>query len=141
MNCMSKYSGGKISTLNEQYGKKLHEMLEYTVSGKKPTDPDNDINNLDKLVTGVKSKSEVTKSYMRQWEREIALQREAAAEARAEAMAETKKEAAITIIRFTRELNADDSLIRARLKEDLSLTDEIIDNLFKLVDSEDKILS
>ena len=78
---------------------------------------------------------------MRQWEREIALQREAAAEARAEAMAETKKEAAITIIRFTRELNADDNLIRARLKEDLSLTDEIIDNLFKLVDSEDKILS
>lgn len=137
MNCMSKYSGGKISTLNEQYGKKLHEMLEYMVSGKKPTDPDNDINNLDKLVTGVKSKSEVTKSYMRQWEREIALQREAAAEA----VAETKKEDAIAMIRFTRELNADDNLIRARLKEDLELTDEIIDDLFKKVDSSDNILA
>lgn len=134
---MSKYSGGKISTLNEQYGKKLHEMLEYMVSGKKPTDPDNDINNLDKLVTGVKSKSEVTKSYMRQWEREIALQREAAAEA----VAETKKEDAIAMIRFTRELNADDNLIRARLKEDLELTDEIIDDLFKKVDSSDNILA
>ena len=124
------YAAGKINTHNMQYGKKLHEMLEYMVSGKKPTDPDNDINNLDKLVTGVKSKSEVTKSYMRQWEREIALQREAAAEARAEAMAEAQNSAAIDLIQFAHENNINDEIIRQKLHDKYSYSDSEIDGLF-----------
>ena len=127
------YAGGKVNTPNKQYGKKLHEMLEYMVSGKRPATPDTDISNIDKLVTSVKSKTEVTKTFMRQWEIEIAIKREAKAEGKAEGIAEGKAEAAIEMINFSRELGADDELIRTKLKNDLKLSNEVIDELFEKV--------
>ncbi len=131
------YAGGKINTPNKQYGEKLHEMLEYMVTGRKPDIPDNDISSIDKIVNSVKSKTEVTKTYMRQWEIEIAMKREAKAEGKAEGKAET----AIEMITFSRELGAEDALIRSKLKDDLKLSDEMIDELFEKADHKDNTLA
>ena len=70
---------------------------------------------------------------MRQWEIEIAIKREAKAEGKAEGIAEGKAEAAIEMINFSRELGADDELIRTKLKNDLKLSNEVIDELFEKV--------
>lgn len=52
------------------HSKKLQEMLEYIVSGKKPATSDPDIDAVDNVVTKVKNKKEVTTKYMR-WFDEI----------------------------------------------------------------------
>ena len=112
-------------------------MLEYMVTGRKPDIPDNDISSIDKIVNSVKSKTEVTKTYMRQWEIEIAMKREAKAEGKAEG----KAEAAMVMINTIRELGAEDELIRSKLKDDLKLSDEMIDELFEKADHKDNTLA
>ncbi len=108
-------------------------MLEYMVTGRKPDIPDNDISSIDKIVNSVKSKTEVTKTYMRQWEIEIAMKREAKAEGKAEA--------AMVMINTIRELGAEDELIRSKLKDDLKLSDEMIDELFEKADHKGNTLA
>lgn len=55
----------------------MHRMLKYILSGEKPISPDQGIEDVDKIVSKVKSLPEVTKKYMKQWDREQTLQREA----------------------------------------------------------------
>lgn len=55
----------------------MSEMLKYILSGEKPTSPNQGIEDVDKIVSKVKSLPEVTKKYMKQWDREQTLQREA----------------------------------------------------------------
>lgn len=131
------YTGGKVNTPNKQYGEKLHEMLEYMVSGEKPSVPDNDISNIDKVVTGVKTKAEVTKKFMRQWEIEIAMKREARdagiaegiAQGIAEGKAEAKTEAALNLIRFAHDNNIDDEAVCQNLRDKYAYTDSEIESL------------
>ena len=52
-------------------------MLKYILSGEKPSTPNKDIDNVDKIVTKIKALPEVTSNYMKQWDREQTLQREA----------------------------------------------------------------
>ena len=120
------YAGGRINTPDTAYGNHLKEMLKYIVSGDKPTSPDEDIDNLDSIVTKVKFNAEVTKEYMKQWDREATLQREAADA--------TKKDDGIKFIKFGRELGASDDTIRARLESEFGFDIKTIDELFEQVD-------
>ena len=85
------YANGKPNFEDEAYGKKVQELLKYIVSGEFTTQND-DIKVLDEIVTKVKSKTEVTRSLMKQWDREMSIRREIRAEVTAEVRAEVTAE-------------------------------------------------
>ena len=113
------------------HSKKLREMLKYIVSGEKPASSNEDIEEIDTIVTKVKGRTEVTAEYMRQWDRELSIRREAKLEA--------NQEAALNSIRHGREDGIPDEKTRARLKADFGFSEDIIDELFRRVDSADKV--
>ena len=51
-------------------------MLQYILSGVKPSTPNAYIDNVDDIVTKVKALPEVASKYMKQWDREQTIQRE-----------------------------------------------------------------
>ncbi len=103
-------------------------MLHYILTGEKPESQNQDINDIDKVVTKVKKRVEVTTKYMRQWEKELAIAREA------------KKEDALEMIRFDRESNIPTDKTRTRIRR-LGLDDATIDELFaKLSDEETTLI-
>ena len=71
------YCKGAPNIRESAHRKKMSEMLKYILSGEKPTSPNQGIEDVDKIVSKVKSLPEVTKKYMKQWDREQTLQREA----------------------------------------------------------------
>lgn len=99
-------------------------MLKYIVSGEKPAVTNSDIEEIDTIVTKVKSRKEVTIAYMRQWDRELSIKRE------------IRQEAALEIIRFGREDGISDDKTRARLKKSFGYNNKTIDELFAIVDAE-----
>ncbi len=154
------YADGRINT-NSDYGNSLKHMLKYIVTGEKPDIEDIDINAIDTIVTKVKLNAEVTREYMKQWDREATLIREAkeAAEKAAKEAAEkavkeaaekaakeateratiiTKKEDSLEIIRFAREDGVPDEKIRVRLRDRLNLASDVIEELFNQVDNPDQ---
>ena len=122
------YANGRINTADTTYGNRLKRMLEYIVTGKKLDIPDTDIEALDIIVNKVKSNAEVTRDYMKQWDREATIKREA--------VIETKKQAALKTIRFAREDGVPEEMTRLRLANEFNLSSETIDELFKQADSE-----
>lgn len=71
------YCKGKPNLKEATHSKKIAEMLQYILSGEKPSTPNADIDDIDNIVSKVKALPEVTSKYMKQWDREQALQREA----------------------------------------------------------------
>ena len=120
------YANGRVNTDDPEYGESLKRMLKYIVTGEKPKTPDTDIEALDIIVTRVKSNAEVTREYMKQWDREATLKREVALE--------TKKQDALEIICFGREDGIPDDKIRFLLENRLKLSSDVIDVLFEKVD-------
>jgi hypothetical protein len=116
---------------SEPHGKKLQEMLHYILTGEKPEAQNQDINDVDKVVTKVKRRGEVTTKYMRQWEREQAI----AKEARIEATNETKSMDALEMIRFDIDEGIPHEKTKLRLKR-IGLDDSTIDKLFEQVATE-----
>ncbi len=114
---------------SESHGKKLQEMLKYIVSGEKPTSFNEVIEDVDKVVTKVKGKKEVTIEYMRQIDREYSIRKETA-----EA---TKREAAIEMIRFDidNDITKAQTIVRVKM---LGLNDVDIENLYQQVADEQK---
>ena len=108
---------------SEPHGKKLQEMLHYILTGEKPEAQNQDINDVDKVVTKVKKRGEVTTKYMRQWEREQAIAND------------VRQEAALEMIRNGREDGISDKKTHVRIKR-LGLDDATIDKLFEQVNSE-----
>jgi hypothetical protein len=108
-------------------GKKLQEMLHYILTGEKPEDLNQDINDIDKVVTKIKKRGEVTTKYMKQWEREQAIAYEVAKE--------TKVEDALEMIRFARDKNISDEETRTRIRR-IGLDDTTIDELFIKISAE-----
>ena len=117
--------------LSPAHSKKLREMLKYIVSGEKPEYSNEDIEEIDTIVTKVKGRAEVTAEYMRQWDRELSIKRET--------KQETKREDALTAIRYGREDGIPDEKTRTRLERDYGLSEDIIDELFRQVDSAEPI--
>ena len=127
------YADGKPNFEDKAYGKKVQELLKYIVSGECSAQND-DIKVLDEIVTKVKSKTEVTRSLMKQWDREMSIRREIKAEVTAEVTAEVSRENAIKQIKTSRKYNASDDDIRQDLKDSYSYDDDMIDKLFKEAD-------
>ena len=105
-------------------------MLKYIISGEKPSIPNDDINNIDDIVTKVKRKPEVSIKYMQQWDRELQI--------KCDAINETKSEAGLAMIRFGRKYNISDDDIRIQLRDELKLSERTIDDLFKQLENEEK---
>ena len=118
---------GKIY-LPPAHSKMLTEMLKYIVSGEKPVDINSSIEEMDKIVTKVKGRKEVTTEYMRQWEREISIKREVAND--------THRQDAIDDIRFDRENGISEEMTRKRLKKNYKYDDNIINELFDIINNE-----
>ena len=101
------------------------EVLKYIVSGEKPSSENQQVNDLEKVVSKIKKRPEVTKQYMKQWDRERHL------------VMDTKKEDAIEMIHFGREEGISDTKIRKRLETKFKLSPSSIDELFAQVDAEE----
>ncbi len=99
-------------------------MLKYIVTGEKPEEANQDIEEIDSIVTKVKGRKEVTKAYMKQWDRELSIKRE------------TKQEDALENIRFDRENNIPIEVTRKRLRKSYGYNDATIDELLAKVDVE-----
>ena len=79
------YCHGKASkSLSPSHGKRLMEVLKYIVSGEKPSIANSEVNSLEEIVSKIKKRSEVTRKYMKQWDRERVIALEARAEGKAE---------------------------------------------------------
>ncbi|SEG19825.1 hypothetical protein SAMN02910276_02128 [Butyrivibrio sp. Su6] len=101
------------------------EVLKYIVSGEKPSSENQQVNDLEKVVSKIKKRPEVTKKYMQQWDRERHL------------VMDTKKDDALEIIRFGREDGTPDEKTRKRLETKFKLNSSTIDELFAQVDAEE----
>ncbi len=87
------YCNGKVNTsLTPSHGKRLMEVLKYIVSGEKPNTTNPEVDDLETVVSKIKKRSEVTRKYMKQWDRERILVKEAKAEGRTEGRTEGKAE-------------------------------------------------
>ena len=87
------YCSGKINeSLSPEHGKRLMEVLKYIVSGEKINTSNPEVNDLEAVVSKIKKRSEVTRKYMKQWDRERTLVQEAKAEGRVEGRAEGRVE-------------------------------------------------
>ena len=124
------YCKGKLNKeLNSEHGKKLMELLKYILSGEKPTSENNDIEVIDNIVSQVKKKPEVTISYMQQWDRENHIRRDA------------KAEDALVLIRLGRKHNIPDDELYEQIRDELELPEYIIQDLFKQINDQEKIVS
>ena len=121
------YCNGNPNIMDAVHSKKLTEMLRYIVSGEKPTSPNTDIEDIDKIVSRVKALPEVTTNYMKQWDREYILQHEASEKAEKE----TKAKAAIALIEFSRAHGISDVDITEELSTRYGYDDKTIKDLFK----------
>ena len=99
-------------------------MLKYIISREKIFSENQLVNDLEKVVSKIKKRPEVTKKYMQQWDRERHL------------VMDTKKEDALDVIRFGREDGASDEKTRKRLETKFKLNPSTIDELFAQVDAE-----
>ena len=90
------YCNGKVNeSLSPEHGKRLMEVLKYIVSGEKISPSNPEVNDIDTVVTKIKKRSEVTRKYMKQWDRERLLVYEAKVEGKAEGKAEGKEQTLI----------------------------------------------
>ena len=116
------YCNGKINeSMNNEHGKRIHELLKYLVSGDKPETDNADIKDIDDLVLKTKQKKEITRRYMKQWDRENQIRREV--------REETKLELAKTVIRFNRNHDISDEETKDYLQNELLIASEYIDGL------------
>ena len=145
------YCNGKVNAaVSPAHGKRLMEVLKYIVSGEKPGIVNPEVNNLEKIVSKIKRRTEVTKKYMQQWDRERILINETREEVTKEVTAEvtqkvtkevtaevtkqvTQKDA-LNVIIFGRENGVPDEKIRQNLDERFGLTSDEIDELFERAD-------
>ncbi len=114
-----------IFKLSPEHSKKLQEMLKYIVSGQKPDYENDSINAIDSIVSKVKSREEVTKTYMKQFDLEWSVRHE------------TMLNNGIEDIRFDRDENIPREVTRKRLLH-RGLNNSDIDDLFAQVDAEEK---
>ncbi len=116
------YANGQLN-IPEGRGKKLQQLLQYMLTGQKPEVTDQEIEAIDKLVTKVKAKKEVTTNYMKQWDRDRIIARDAALEAR--------QKDALVLISFGSENNIPNSVIIQKLRNEFKYDDTTIKDLFE----------
>ncbi len=121
------YANGKPNFSNSQYGKKVQELLKYIASGDIVDTSNPDIEKLNVIVSRIKSKSEVTKKLMKQWDRELSIKREA----KREATLEESERSVINLIKFCHSQNISDDIIRTNIMENYNFDKDKIDALFK----------
>lgn len=120
------YANGKLNIPEEGRGKKLQQLLQYMLTGEKPAVTDQEIETIDELVTKVKAKKEVTTNYMKQWDRDRLIARDA----RNEATKETNQKNAIDFISFSVENDISIDKIIDHLKSKYKYDDNTINDLF-----------
>ncbi len=111
---------------SDSHSKNLQEMLEYIVSGKKPANPNSDIDEVDNIVTKIKSKKEVTTEYMRWFDEKRSIERQ------------ERFEIARSTIRFDRSENIMPEATRRRLLA-MGLENDDIDDLLAEIDAEELV--
>ena len=116
------YANGQLN-IPEGRGKKLQQLLQYMLTGQKPEVTDQEIEAIDELVTKIKAKKEVTTNYMKQWDRDRIIARDAALEAR--------QKDALVLISFGSENNIPNSVIIQKLRNEFKYDDTTIKDLFE----------
>ncbi len=106
---------------------KPKSLNNFDVLGEKPSSPNIDIEDIDKIVSRVKALPEVTTKYMKQWDREYILQLEASEKIEKE----TNKKAAIKLIKFGQSQGISESAIVKELETNYGYDADTINALFK----------
>ncbi|WP_029320369.1 hypothetical protein [Butyrivibrio sp. AE3004] len=122
------YSGGKDNIPGDKaHSKSVSELIKYIVDGKLSSDSDSDLARLDEIVNSVKKKSEVTRAYMQEWDR----QRIHDKELTEQVTAQVTEDAAIKCIRRLHILGVPESSIRESISEDYGYSSEQIEILME----------
>lgn len=112
------YANGRLN-ISEERGKKLQQLLQYMLTGQKPEVTDQEIEAIDELVTKVKAKKEVTTKYMKQWDRDRLIAKDA------------HQEDALNFIIFAFENDISTEKAINHLREKYKYNDITIKDLFK----------
>ena len=65
------YGKGRVNLPKDKFDEKaVADLVRYIVTGDKPIEPNSSLLELDGIVNAVKNKTEVTKSYMKEWDRQ-----------------------------------------------------------------------
>ena len=97
--------------------------MKYIASGYIVDTSNPDIEKLNAIVSKLKSKSEVTKKLMKQWDRELSIKREATLE--------ESERSVINLIKFGHSQNISDDIIRNNIMENYNFESDKIDSLFE----------
>ena len=107
------YTGGTNNISNDNNGKAIADMLRYIQDSRDINVMNDDIRDLDNIVSEVRKSEEVSIEYMKSWELEDCIRREAINTA--------KESAAFALIKNMRKLNASDDMILSALINDLNI--------------------
>ena len=113
------YANGRMNIPEQGRGKMLQQLLQYMLTGQKPEVTDQEIETIDKLVTKVKAKKEVTTNYMKQWDRDRLIAKDA------------HQEDALNFIIFAFENDISTEKAINHLREKYKYNDITIKDLFK----------
>ncbi|SDB41386.1 hypothetical protein [Butyrivibrio sp. INlla16] len=118
------YGGGKNNIPGDKlHSKSVSELVKYIVEGEIDSEPDNDLIRLDEIVSSVKKKSEVTRAYMKEWDRQRIHDKELTEK--------VKKETAINIIQDDHSKGMTDDEIVAYISRIFGFSEEEIADLLK----------
>ncbi|MCR5509768.1 MAG: hypothetical protein K6F54_02240 [Lachnospiraceae bacterium] len=107
------YTGGTNNISNDNNGKAIADMLRYIQDSHDINVMNDDIRDLDNIVSEVRKSEEVSIEYMKSWELEDYIRREA--------IDSTKELDAYALIKNMRKLNASDDMILSALINDLNI--------------------
>ena len=108
------YTGGTNNISNDNNGKAISDMLRYIQDSRDINVMNDDIRDLDNIVSEVRKSEEVSIEYMKSWELEDYIRREAANQ--------TLESAALVYIIDMREAGVSDEVISQNLVEKMQLT-------------------
>ncbi len=122
------YGGGRNNIPGDKlHSKSVSELVKYIIEGEIDSEPDNDLVRLDEIVSSVKKKSEVTRAYMKEWDR----QRIHDKELTAQVTEKVKKETAINVIQNDHSKGMTDDEIAHDISVIFGYSEEEIDALLK----------
>ena len=116
---------------DESHGKSVSELVKYVVEGKLESDHDSDLTRLDEIVNLVKKKPEVSRAFMREWDRQRIHDRELTEQVTKQVTDEVKEDLAIKLIIRSHQRGVSEETIKEDLKEDYGFSDDLITKLIK----------
>ncbi|WP_029319158.1 hypothetical protein [Butyrivibrio sp. AE3004] len=130
------YGKGKNNLPDSKFDKQaVEDLVKYIVTGEKPEKPQEAVGKLDDIINSVKKNAEVTKIFMKEWDRRRLHDIELTEEVTKQVTKEVMDNATIDFIVSMREEGISDDRIRYQISKKGNYLEEDIDRLFHEADT------